>query len=139
MNKKCSVNDSCLFCKNSIEQVGGSKIISSHLIKCFLSDKSLNGGDQKHPYQSVSLDDDRYLVFKGNKLIWTKNNIDKALSLVKQGLEVWWCQKCANRTCKSCGSPTQRAYGCDLVGGTHVAALPVSVGCTNIDCEHHLQ
>ena len=141
LNQEWSYDDSCIFCGKSIEQTGGSKIISSHFIKMFISNKYHGGGDPDYPYQSVKLDDERYLVFKGKKSVWTKYNIDKATSFVRQGFDVWWCQSksCANRVCKVCGSPTQRAYGCDLLDdGVHVAVLPVPAGCVNTECEKHI-
>lgn len=138
--EKWLYDDTCIFCGRTIEQAGGSKIISSHFIKCHISEKYLGGGNLDGPYQSVKLDDGRYLAFKGKNSVWTKRNIDKAVSVVSQGFDVWWCQSksCANRVCKVCGSATQRAYGCDLIGGIHVAPYPVSAGCVNARCECHL-
>lgn len=138
--KPMEYDDTCIFCEKTIEQAGGFKIISSHFIKCFISDKYLGGGNSEYPHQSVELNDGRYLVFKGKLSVWTKHNIHKATSFVKQGYDVWWCQSksCANRVCRVCGSATQRAYGCDLIGGVHVAVHPVPAGCVNSDCQHHL-
>jgi len=133
-------DDTCHFCGKIIEQAGGSKVISSRTIKMFKSDHFHGGGDAEYPYQSATLDDERYLVFKGKKSVWTKQNIDKATSFVNQGFDVWWCQSksCANRICRICGSATQRAYGCDLIGGVHVSVYPVPAGCVNEQCEKHL-
>jgi hypothetical protein len=139
LEQEWSYDDTCIFCGKTIHQAGGSKIISSRNIKMFMSDHFHGGGNPDLPYQSVKLDDDRFLVFKGQKTVWTKANIDKATSFVKQGFDVWWCQSksCANRVCRICNSATQRAYGCDLVGGVHVSVHPVPAGCVDPDCEKH--
>ena len=139
LNENWMYDDSCIICGKSIEQVGGSKIISSRFLKIFISDKFSGGGDAEYPYQSAKLADGNYLVFKGKLSVWTKQKIDQATSFVNQGFDVWWCQSksCANRTCRVCGSATQRAYGCDLLGGVHVAAHPVPAGCENTECEKH--
>ena len=138
-NQNWLYDDTCHFCDKTIEQVGGKKISSSHFIKIFISDKFLGGGDFEYPYQSVKLDDNRYLTFKGKLSVWTKSAVKKAASFVQQGHEIWFCQVCANRTCHVCSSPTQRPQGCDLLDeNVHVAILGAPSGCTNSGCEKHL-
>ena len=57
---------------------------------------------------------------------------------VRQGHNIWFCQVCANRTCRQCGSPTQRPQGCDLLDeNVHVAILGAPSGCVNVECTKH--
>lgn len=132
------VYDKCIFCNKTIEQVGGRKIASSHFINIFRSDKYLGGGNPEYPYQSVKIDDEHYLVVKGLKSVWTTEAIEKALSTVRASFKPWFCQQCGNRTCSTCGNPSQYLHGVDLLNGAHCAVLPVPPGCINPECEKHM-
>ncbi len=67
----------------------------------------------------------------------------KIKALSDSGFQAWRCQRCANMVCRKCGSPMQRPMGnnclCDDGYAYHIAIYPVSPGCMNPDCEHHMQ
>jgi len=140
-NIKFLPSPECMFCKKSIEEVGGRRIIAKHILSIGLSDRFLGGGNKNYPYVSVKISNDQYITFHGSKEKWTKEVKDYVVDEIEAHRHPWFCQNCGNRLCTECGSPAQYIHGCDIIyeNGctTHSAILPVPPGCIIPDCKNH--
>ena len=141
----------CIICNKTQEEVGGKRIVGSPFRSVFLSDnpdpvysyKIDQETRAEYPSISQALNEQKTLFVKvrGEKEMWTKERIEKAVELFKKNLHPWFCQVCANRTCSECGSPSQWAHGCDSIYDNgdirHSAMFPIPPGCINTNCKEH--
>jgi 5'-nucleotidase len=67
----------------------------------------------------------------------------RALGNLQNGSSPWYCQCCAKRTCKICGSPFSYPGPCEALDDEgkilHVAIYPIKPGCTNPTCVNNYQ
>jgi len=131
----------CIFCKKTIDEVGGRKIVSKYDLSISYSTKYLGGGNKDYPYLSIKLDDNHYLNFRGNKELWTKELEEYVIKEFVENRHPWYCQQCAGKVCKLCGSPVQYQHGCDILYDdgriTHFGIFPFPAGCINPECKNH--
>lgn len=123
----------CTFCAKPIHEVGGQELVSTSSIKILISDKPVICDLSTH---CIQINSGKYVVLKGTK--WTEESVYRTVEAVKSGYQPWFCQVCANKTCKECGSPTQWIQGADLINGNHCGVFPINAGCINADCENHI-
>lgn len=123
----------CVFCKKPIHQIGGQELINTSSIKILVKDQPVRTDSNTH---CIEINSAKYAVLKGSK--WTAESITRTVEAINSGYQPWFCQVCANKTCKECGSPTQWVQGADLINGNHCAVFPINSGCINPDCENHI-
>ncbi len=123
----------CVFCNKPIHQIGGKELINTNSIKILISPTPVSGEPDTH---CIEITSDKYVVLNGAK--WTEESAYRSVEAVKSGYQPWFCQVCANKTCKRCGSPTQWVQGADLLNGNHCAVFPINAGCIHADCENHI-
>ena len=131
----------CMFCRKSIEEIGGRRIIAKQILLIGLSDRFLGGGNPDYPDVSVKFDENLYIHFRGPKGKWTDELKDYVINEFNDHRHPWFCQICVGRECLECGAPAQYLHGCDIIYdnrcSTHSAILNVHPGCINPDCKKH--
>ena len=110
----------CCLCGRSVEATGGRRIVAT--------------GTSRIVPRRVGESSGLAVAF-GTTL---RDVSPEALADHRAGLRLWYCQRCAHRTCAVCGSPTELIPGADLLesDGTvvHQMIVPTAVGCTNAAC-----
>ena len=97
-------------------------------------------GDLHHPAQTVRLKGTKkqeiFLVTYGAD--WTDEGRRSALEAALEGFRPWICQKCAGRTCVSCGAPLEYPIASTLLNDdgavTHLMIVPARASCINPSC-----
>lgn len=144
---KLPMAQSCLICRNSIETIGGHRMLSSIYRGTKLTSKPDdhipdNLREQIRVFEGSEL----HLRFWGDEQFMTEQVIERAKSAYLKGRQPWFCQKCGGRACRLCGTPwgwIGLAYGDRVViDGNHClrgANLGVSPRCeNNPKCKRHL-
>lgn len=131
---------SCIFCRKSIEEAGGRRLVAA-TIGYRVSNWKISGGSRDHPFRSIKFPDSEstYLVVWGQK--WTPETIRQALATLQDGKRPWFCQKCGNRKCAVCGRPLNHPSAADVLydDGTvsHCMIIPADLGCINPKCKKY--
>ena len=143
---KRPASESCVFCNKTLDEVGGRRIVAQQLRGVSLSEKKMGGGNKDYPHRSLQLFDDCddvYVVFWGEKELWTESAVEKVKKEYQTGYRPWFCQICGKRTCSECGAPINYPMGSDLLsaGGcsSHAPIHPFDPGCINPNCEKYKQ
>ena len=133
----------CVFCNNTIQDIGGKRLVAQSLRGIVLSTTTHGGGTKDYPYQSIKLYDNSeiYMVVWGEADKWTESVIARAKHEYRSGKQPWFCQICGERKCSECGSPLNYPMGSDILFGngslSHAAILPIDPGCNNPDCSKY--
>ena len=139
--KKRNPSSHCLFCKKSVDEIGGKRVVAQKTLGTYISKTYRGGGDPDFPDLSIKIDDANYIVLCGKKGIWTDELIDKVKEIYLNIECPWFCQKCAGKTCHICGEILNNPIGSDVIYDDgcvlHVAALGYNLGCMNDACENY--
>ncbi len=131
----------CLLCKNTIDEMGGKRIVAQKTLSTFSSKTHRGGGDPDFPDLSIRIDDANYIVLRGKKGMWTDELIERVKEIYLNNECPWFCQKCAEKTCHICGEIMNNPIGSDIIYDDgcvyHVAALGYNPGCVNESCENY--
>ncbi len=142
-NKERLPSYECMFCKRTLKQVGGQRIISQHNLKICLSNRFLGGGNPDNFDVSIKIEEDLYINFRGPKDEWNNNIKEYIKKEFLNDLLPWFCQECGKRMCQDCGSPTQYLGGCDILNdngsSSHSGIFGIPSGCINPKCKKHLK
>jgi hypothetical protein len=134
---------SCVICNKTLDQIGGRRLVAQQLRGITLSNKYQGGGNKDYSYKSFkfSEDSDDYVVVWGEKSLWEKAAINRAISDYQAGKRPWFCQKCGLRGCSTCGEPINYPMGSGVIDGngcySHCPIHPIDPGCINKSCSKY--
>ncbi len=139
--RKRKPSSHCLFCKKTVDEIDGKRIVAQKTLGSFISTTYRGGGDPDFPDLSIKIDDAKYIVLYGKKGMWTVELIDKVKEIYLNIECPWFCQKCAGKICLICGEILNNPIGSDVINDNgdvlHVASLGYNPGCMNDACENY--
>jgi hypothetical protein len=118
----------CCTCGDSVEAVGGRRIVSTRSRGVFLIPAKGNVGVRIKRWRI----EDQSVVSLGTfgpESFWTPDRIERGKNHVANGFQPWMCQRCSGRCCRSCGTPLKRPPGAMDINGNSFALLPANVPC----------
>ncbi len=127
----------CIFCAKSLEETGGRRLLGRKISGYSISEYPKGGGNKDYPNRYIKIEDKKYFIYwdMGNR--WNKENINKAIEDIKDGLTPWYCQSCGSRLCSECGAPVINPACTDILNenGTISHCAPLAPHrCINDNC-----
>lgn len=118
----------CCTCGESLEAVGGRRIVSTRSKGVFLIPAKGDVGGRIKRWR-IKGNSETSLGTVGPESFWTPDRIERGCSHVVNGFQPWMCQRCAGQCCTACGNPLKRPPGALDIDGNSFALLPASVPC----------
>lgn len=141
MNKNRLPAKRCVICTKTIDEIGGYRIIAGLFQRIYFANRSIGGGNPKYPDQSIKIDENNFIVLRGEKKLWTDEIINRIKLQYLENKRPWFCQVCGNRTCRICNKPINYPMGSDVIYengcSNHIAIFPFDPGCINSNCEKY--
>lgn len=118
----------CCTCGDSLEAVGGRRIVSTRSRGVVLIPAKGNVGGHIRRWRVKDQSEFSLGTF-GPESFWTPDRIERGQNHVANGFQPWMCQRCAGQCCTACGNPLKRLPGALDIDGNSFALLPASVPC----------
>jgi len=118
----------CCTCGDSLESVGGRRIVSTRSRGVFLIPAKGNVGGRIKRWRIKDQLEFSLGTF-GPESFWTPDRIERGQNHVAKGFQPWMCQRCSEHCCSRCSTPLKRPPGAMDVEGNSFALLPASVPC----------
>jgi len=131
----------CVICNQTIDDVGGRRIVAQKFRGIFLSDRPIGGGNLEFPVKSIKLYkyEEIYITYQGE--FWCDDSVERAKQSFLNGLRPWFCQKCGKYSCTECGEPITYPMGSDVLFddgcSSHIPIHPFDPGCINSNCKKY--
>ena len=141
--ESCLPAGRCVFCQQTLETTGGRRMVAQHNLAVMQVNGRCAGGHPRVAERVLPLEagSDTGLLLRGKPGRWSEAAIARARRDALAGLHPWFCQRCAGRVCRACGTPAPHPMGADLLDAqgriTHLAIFPFNPGCDNPQCTRY--
>jgi len=131
---------SCLICRKSLDETGGSRLIEQHARGTALIN-SKPADEETSKWLPLGDGSDNYVVVWGGGHFTSDDVLQRARESYLAGEQPWFCQLCGHRACPECRQPLLRPVSSEVVDAegniSYCAVLGIAPRCANPDCAQY--
>jgi hypothetical protein len=133
---------SCVICGNTLEKIGGRRIVAQKARGFAISNKRRTKADYDNfiTCDHLSEDNPKYFVVWGEPERMTDEVIERIRQTFLAGLRPWGCSAylCFSSQCRSCGKGNNWQHGSSIIYSDGIIKycwiVPADLGCSNCSC-----